>query len=171
MTVAQAGERLGLSPRSVYRLISEGRLHPVRYGKRTIRLDEVEVEAFCGGGRQTDALSAEDPRELLAAHHEVGPSDVAVSHPSPAGTVIVHGNVVQGDQPQIGPVYQVVIGDALTDLLSRYGSPWETSRVQSLRPPGQAADTALRLRNDILPETDRAEVYIIRAPKQDRLSD
>ena len=45
MSTAEAAKRLGITPRTLYRVIDEGQLPAYRFG-RVIRLKEDEVEAF-----------------------------------------------------------------------------------------------------------------------------
>ena len=46
LTVPEAAERLGISPRKTWQLISEGQLHTVRIGHRSTRILESELEDF-----------------------------------------------------------------------------------------------------------------------------
>ena len=50
MTTAEAADRLGVSLRSLYRLIDTGQLPAYKIG-RLIRLRTAEVEAFSAGDR------------------------------------------------------------------------------------------------------------------------
>ena len=44
LTVAQAAERLNVTPRTVRRMIARGQLTGYRLGGRLIRIDEIEIE-------------------------------------------------------------------------------------------------------------------------------
>lgn len=46
LTVAETAARLAVSRRTVERLISTGRLRPLRLGYRTVRIQERELLAF-----------------------------------------------------------------------------------------------------------------------------
>ena len=46
LTVPEAAQRLGISPRKAWQLISEGQIHTVRIGHRSTRVLESELETF-----------------------------------------------------------------------------------------------------------------------------
>lgn len=50
MSTAEASHHLGITPRTLYRLIDEGQLPAYRFG-RVIRLQAAEVEAFIASAR------------------------------------------------------------------------------------------------------------------------
>jgi excisionase family DNA binding protein len=48
--VRQAAEVVGCHPKTIYRYVRRGLLHPVRYSQRKVRFDLNEVEAFAANG-------------------------------------------------------------------------------------------------------------------------
>jgi excisionase family DNA binding protein len=46
LTVPEAAQRLGISSRKAWQLISEGQLHTVRIGLRSTRIADSEIDAF-----------------------------------------------------------------------------------------------------------------------------
>lgn len=50
LSTAEASKRLGITPRTLYRLIDGGQLPAYRFG-RVIRLQEAEVDAFIQASR------------------------------------------------------------------------------------------------------------------------
>lgn len=50
LSTAKAAARLGITPRTLYRLVDEGQLPAYRMG-RVIRLKQAEVDAFIDGSR------------------------------------------------------------------------------------------------------------------------
>jgi excisionase family DNA binding protein len=46
LTVPEAAQRLGISPRKAWQLISEGQIHAVHIGLRSTRIPESEIEQF-----------------------------------------------------------------------------------------------------------------------------
>ena len=48
--VKQASAVLGCHPKTIYRYVRQGLLHPVRYSQRKVRFDLNEVEAFATNG-------------------------------------------------------------------------------------------------------------------------
>ena len=46
LTVPEAAQRLGISPRKMWQLISEGQIHAVHIGSRSTRILESEIEDF-----------------------------------------------------------------------------------------------------------------------------
>ena len=50
LSTKEASERLGLTLRTLYRLIDEGQLAAYKFG-RVIRLKEADVDAFINGAR------------------------------------------------------------------------------------------------------------------------
>ncbi len=52
LSTAKAASRLGITPRTLYRLVDEGQLPAYKLG-RVIRLKQAEVDAFIEGSRIT----------------------------------------------------------------------------------------------------------------------
>lgn len=48
--VKEAAAVLGCHPKTIYRYVRQGLLHPVRYSQRKVRFDINEVEAFATNG-------------------------------------------------------------------------------------------------------------------------
>ena len=46
LTVPEAAQRLGISTRKTWQLISEGQLHAVHLGLRSTRIEQEELDAF-----------------------------------------------------------------------------------------------------------------------------
>ena len=46
LTVPEAAQRLGISPRKAWQLISEGKIHAVHIGLRSTRIEQEELDAF-----------------------------------------------------------------------------------------------------------------------------
>ena len=57
LTVDQAAERLGTTPRFIRRLRAERRIAVVKLGKH-IRIDSTDLDAYITAGRQESAASA-----------------------------------------------------------------------------------------------------------------
>jgi excisionase family DNA binding protein len=52
MSTAEAARRIGITPRTLYRLIDEGELAAYKFG-RVIRLQQGDVDGFIAGARIT----------------------------------------------------------------------------------------------------------------------
>ena len=46
LTVPEAAQRLGISTRKMWQLISEGQIHAVHIGLRSTRIEQEELDAF-----------------------------------------------------------------------------------------------------------------------------
>jgi excisionase family DNA binding protein len=62
-TVKQAAELLSCHPKTVYRYVKRGMLHPVHHSPRRVRFDLDEVEAFANEG--TDVADRQDTVEQV----------------------------------------------------------------------------------------------------------
>ena len=60
LTVDQAAERLGTSPRFIRRLIAERRIAFAKLGKH-VRIDSADLDAFVAAGRLAPAVPAAFP--------------------------------------------------------------------------------------------------------------
>ena len=60
LTVDQAAERLGTSPRFIRRLVAERRIAFAKLGKH-VRIDSADLDAFVAAGRVAPATSAALP--------------------------------------------------------------------------------------------------------------
>ena len=60
LTVDQAAERLGTSPRFIRRLVAERRIAFAKLGKH-VRIDTADLDAFVAAGRVAPALPASLP--------------------------------------------------------------------------------------------------------------
>jgi len=65
-TVKQAAAVLQCHPKTVYRYVSRGALHPIRMSARKVRFDLDEVESFTTNGFPTERLACDD-REAMSA--------------------------------------------------------------------------------------------------------
>jgi len=61
LTVDQAAERLGTSPRFIRRLVAERRMAFATLGKH-VRIDSADLDAFVAAGRVAPAVSASIPQ-------------------------------------------------------------------------------------------------------------
>ena len=66
LTVDQAAERLGVTPRFIRRLTSEKRIAYVKLGGSHVRIDEVDLEAFIAAGRVDVS-----PRQMPLAYPQI----------------------------------------------------------------------------------------------------
>lgn len=69
LSTKEAASALGLTPRTLYRLIDEGQLPAYRFG-RVIRLKQNEIDTFVSSSRI-------EPGELEHLYPEVAPADQA----------------------------------------------------------------------------------------------
>jgi excisionase family DNA binding protein len=60
LTVDQAAERLGTSPRFIRRLVAERRIAFAKLGKH-VRIDSADLDAFVAAGRVAPAVPASVP--------------------------------------------------------------------------------------------------------------
>ncbi len=67
LSTKEAASALGLTPRTLYRLIDEGQLPAYRFG-RVIRLKQSEIDSFVGNSRI-------EPGELEHLYPEVAPAE------------------------------------------------------------------------------------------------
>ena len=58
LTYLQAGKLLGVSDRTVWALVNEGKLKAVRFAGRTVRIDRRDLETFIEGHKTGPSLSA-----------------------------------------------------------------------------------------------------------------
>jgi excisionase family DNA binding protein len=61
LTVAEAAAALRISKPTIWRWIREGRLHPVRLGRRVVRLRRVEIDGLSMKMAKDTALANNDP--------------------------------------------------------------------------------------------------------------
>lgn len=80
LTVDQAAERLGVTPRFIRRLTSEKRIPYVKLGGSHVRIEEEDLEAFVAAGRVEAS-----PRQMPLAYPQIG---------SPGGKTALHGQKV-----------------------------------------------------------------------------
>ena len=66
LNVAQAAERLGVTPRFIRRLIAEKRIPYVKLGGSHVRIDEADLDAFVAAGRVEVA-----PRQMPLAYPQI----------------------------------------------------------------------------------------------------
>lgn len=58
LTVREVAERLGISSRSVWSMLSNGRLTGLRLGAKTIRIEAAELERFVAAARIGQAMAS-----------------------------------------------------------------------------------------------------------------
>ena len=66
LSVDQAAERLGTTPRFIRRLTSEKRIPYVKLGGSHVRIDEVDLDAFIAAGRVEAS-----PRQMPLAYPQI----------------------------------------------------------------------------------------------------